>query len=311
MANYYAALKKALKIGDVTRITSLEKKKECLIQNNEVIYGEALEDDGSLIVETIKPEVHLVLFGAGHIAKAIHDIATILKMKITVLDEREETLNEERFPYANRILMPYEKIFKTEFSFFRPYFIILTHGHAYDKDALRYCLSKNYSYIGMIGSRGKVAATKNALQEEGFDRALLDSIHSPIGLSIGAETPEEIAISIISEVIQSYRSEKSLVNLNPDYLESVKGKKGISVRIIEKHGSAPRAVGSEIFITEDETIGTIGGGAIEKNAIDKARTMLKNDEVFSIFEHSLSSKGDLGMICGGNVKLLYQLRLPE
>lgn len=207
--------------------------------------------------------------------------------------------------------MPYDEIFKTDFSFFRPYFIILTHGHMHDKDALRYCLGKSYSYLGMIGSKAKVAATKDALEKEGFDRAILDSIHSPIGLSIGAETPEEIAISIISEVIHSYRSEKNLVNLDPNYLERIKDKRGISVRIIEKHGSAPRAVGSEMFVTKQETIGTIGGGAIEKNAIDKAKSMLCDDEVFAIFEHSLSSKGDLGMICGGSVKLLYQLRLPE
>ena len=117
MANYYETLINALKIGDVTRITSLDKKEECLLQNNKVIYGESIDKNGDFIVETIKPEVHLVLFGAGHIAKAIHDIASILKMNITVLDEREEILNEERFPNANRILMPYDEIFKTDFSY--------------------------------------------------------------------------------------------------------------------------------------------------------------------------------------------------
>ena len=166
MANYYEALAKALRVGDVTRITSLDKKKECLIQNNEVIYGETLKDDGSLIVETIKPEVHLVLFGAGHIAKAIHDIATILKMKITVLDEREETLNEERFPYANRILMPYENIFKTEFSFFRPYFksIVCADNNAFFVDT-----GVTNQWGGNVNSTLTIKFTFSGTRKEGSD----------------------------------------------------------------------------------------------------------------------------------------------
>ncbi|MBO5770685.1 MAG: XdhC family protein [Spirochaetales bacterium] len=310
MTDYYMTLRELLKNGDVERYTDLENRKEGLYQDGKLIYGDDIASE-SAIKEVIKPEVHLVLFGAGHIAKAIYDLSVLLGMKITVFDERPEILNEERFPNAERILMPYEDIFKSDFSFFRPYYLILTHGHDHDKNALRYCLNRSYSYLGMIGSKGKVASTLNDLREEGFSDEKLSGVHAPIGLKIGAQSPEEIAISIMAEVIGEYRKDKNLVNISPDYLKAVSSKRGIAVRIIEKRGSAPRAIGSELFVTEDKCYGTIGGGAIELKAEEVARGLQKDEEVFLVKEHRLSSKGDLGMICGGDVTLLYQLRAPK
>lgn len=310
MANYYKTLIELLESGDVERCTDIENKKEGLYKDGKLLYGDEARGENALL-EIIKPELHLVLFGAGHIAKAIYDIAMLSGMKITVIDERPEILNEERFPKAERILMPYEEVFERAFPFFRPYFIILTHGHTHDKAALRYCLNRSYSYLGMIGSRGKVAATMKDLREEGISQEKLSGVHAPIGLKIGAQSPEEIAISILAEVISEYRRDKNLVNISPDYLKAVSSKRGVSVRIIEKRGSAPRAIGSEIFVTESGTFGTIGGGAIELAAEKKARKLLKEESLFLVEEHRLSTSGDLGMICGGDVTLLYQLRLPE
>lgn len=305
MADYYKVLSEYLKNGDVIRRTSLQSGRDALYQDGKLIYGEDGDYD---IEEIIKPEVHLVLFGAGHIAKALYDISRIAGMRITVIDEREEILNEERFPDAERIVMPFKEVFSSEFSFYRPYFVILTHGHAYDKDALRYVLKQKSSYIGMIGSRGKAASTKADLLDEGFTEKMLDEVHAPIGIKIGAQTPEEIAISILAEIISIYRKDKNLVNISPSYISSVIGKSGVSVRIIEKRGSAPRAVGSELFVADDKVYGTIGGGAIEWHAEKIARTLIKEKKEFLIEGHSLSSKGDLGMICGGDVTLLYQIR---
>lgn len=309
MTDYYKTLKEHLKLGDVLRLTDLDSKKEGLYQEGKLIWGEEIASPS--LIETIKPEPQLVIFGAGHISKAISDIAHIMAMRTTVLDEREKMLSEERFPHSERILMPYKRMFSTHFPFFRPYFIILTHGHAHDKDALRYCLSQSFSYIGMIGSKGKVISTLDELALEGIERQLLSSVHAPIGIKIGAQSPEEIAISIIAEVIGCYRKDKNMVNISPEYLMKASGKRGISVRIIEKKGSAPRQVGSEMLVMETGVYGTIGGGAIEKNAIETAQSLLKDDSVFEIRSHRLSSAGDLGMICGGDVTLLYQLRAPE
>jgi len=306
MSNIYNELLKALEKDDVNRRTYLSSGKEELYQENKKIYENSSDANGKYIEETIKPEPELVLFGAGHVAHALYKIAQIMEMKVSVIDERDEVCNRERFPNANLIVGKYDEILSHELGFFRPYYVIFTHGHKYDNKCLRYCLNHNYSYIGMIGSKGKVDATFKDLINDGYSKAQLDNVHSPIGLKIGAVTPEEIAISIMAEIISVFREKKGIITLQPDYLRSISNKSGICVRIIEKKGSAPRAVGSEMFVTQKELYGTIGGGAVEHQAIDEAREMLKSNEKIKIKEYNLSAKGDLGMICGGDVTLLYQ-----
>lgn len=309
MDNYYKVLYEALKEDDVIRKTIVKSGKEALFQNEKMLFGDLEEDwDRAELTELIKAEPHIVLFGAGHIAKAIHDIASLMGMRITVLDEREEVANKERFPNAEIIVRSYEEMFDHDYHFYRPYFIILTHGHRADKDALRYCINKDYSYLGMIGSKGKVAKTFEDLIDEGIEKEKLLSVHAPIGIKIGAVTPEEIAISITAEIISIFRDNKQTVTLDPAYLEKASSMSGISVRIIDKKGSAPRAIGSEMFVTENSFIGTIGGGAIEHESIKEARRMLKEGEKSKVIDHKLSTKGDLGMICGGDVTLLFQSR---
>lgn len=310
MNSYIPTLIEALKKDDVRRETEFTTGREALYQNGECIYKSSDEPISPDLIETIKPEPELVLFGAGHVGKAVYDLSLMLGFSVTVLDEREELLNEERFPHARRIVMPYEEIFKSEFNFFRPYYLIFTHGHKYDKDALRYTLLHSASYRGMIGSKGKVKATLDSLKNEGFDENLLSSVYSPIGLKIGAVTPEEIAVSIIAEIISIYRSDKNMITLSPDYLDSVKDEEGVAIRIVEKKGSAPRAIGSELMVTKSgKLFGTIGGGAIERVAIEEAKQIIKGKESVPLVKHyALNPSGDLGMICGGDVALLFSMR---
>ena len=308
MADYADILINALKKNDVIRKTDLSTGDEAIFQNGYPLFStrDSFSED---LIETIKPEPELVLFGAGHVGKAVYDLARMLGFSVTVLDEREELANAERFPDAEIIVKPYSELLADEHSFFRPYYLIFTHGHKYDKDCLRYALCHDASYIGMIGSKGKVKATMESLKSEGFSESSLNSVHSPIGLEIGAVTPEEIAVSIIAEVISVYRSDKNMITLSPQYLKSIRGKKGVAARIVEKRGSAPRAIGSEIMVTEDGAVyGTIGGGAIEKEAIENAKRILKKEESPSVRHYALNPSGDLGMICGGDVTLLFSYR---
>lgn len=310
MNNYISVLSEALKKHDVIRKTEFKNALEALYIGDECIYSTACRDFEADLVEIIKPEPELVLFGAGHIAKAVYDIAILLGFSVTVFDEREELLTKERFPLARRIVKPYEEIYKKEYDFMRPYYLIFTHGHKYDKSSLRYALKHDASYRGMIGSKGKVKTTLESLKEEGFSEELLSTVYSPIGLKIGAITPEEIAISIIAEIISVYRKDKNMITLSPDYLNAIKNEEGIAVRIVEKSGSAPRAIGSEIMVTNDgKLIGTVGGGAIEKVAIEEAKKMIRGEEKTPLIKHyALNPSGDLGMICGGEVTLLYTKR---
>ena len=228
-------------------------------------------------------------------------------MKVTVIDEREEVLNRDRFNHGEELILEsYTSFLAKKSPFFRPYYIIVTHGHAYDRACLEWCLRSNYAYLGMIGSKGKVATTFSLLKENGFTDDDLKNVHAPIGLPIGAATPEEIAISILSEVISIFRSSKNTITLDPSYLEKAKLDQGISARIVEKRGSAPRAVGSEIFISSSgEVFGTVGGGRVEKETIEEARRMMNSGEKSKLIHYNLSAKGDRNMICGGDVSMLF------
>lgn len=302
---YYKELYEALMKDDVVRKTSIDGSNVELLVNNETIYIDNDKKIDSYYEEKITSEPHIVVFGAGHVAKALYDMACLLEMKVTVIDEREEVLNEERFPKAERILTKYEKFFSSSISFFRPYFVIVTHGHTWDKEALVWSLKRPYSYLGMIGSKRKVALTYEEVMKEGFSLETLKSVHSPIGLKIGAESPEEIALSILSEIISVFRKEKNFITLDPNYLKSIIGKKGAFARIIKKTGSAPRSIGSELFysIEEDKFYGTVGGGRVEKECEIELKRIKSNE--YKIIEYNLSKEGELNMYCGGNVTILF------
>ena len=303
----YSTLYSLLKNGDVERRTIFPDK-VALYQKGEEKYKEGDGDwENPDLIENIKPEPHLVIFGAGHVSKAIAEMAQIVEMKVTVIDEREEVLNRDRFNHGEELILePYSSFLKKESPFFRPYYIIVTHGHAYDRACLEWCLKSNYAYLGMIGSKGKVSTTFSLLKENGFTDEDLKNVHAPIGLSIGAVTPEEIAVSIISEIISVFRTTKNTITLDPSYLNKAMKDQGISGRIVEKRGSAPRAVGSEIFISSfGKVYGTVGGGRVEIETIEGARRMLSKGEDSKLIHYNLSSKGDLNMICGGDVSMLF------
>ena len=216
---------------------------------------------------------------SSHSGKALYDLAVLNDMKMTVLDDRKELLTEERFPLAERHIDNYENLLIREYPAVSPYYVIFTHGHEYDTACLEYALKHKASYIGMIGSKKKTERTFCLLREKGFSEDDIRRVHAPIGLAIGAETPEEIAISIMAEIISAFRSEKNVSVFDADLLRILaETEEGIVIRIIDKHGSAPRERGSMMLVTEKGSYGTIGGGAIEKDAAETAIKMLRENK---------------------------------
>ena len=144
------------------------------------------------------------IFGAGHVGQAVEPILRYVNFTTKVIDDRPDFANRERFPGADEVIVidsfldAYQGMETDENS----YIIIVTRGHAGDYDVLKQTLSKTTAYIGMIGSRNKVAELYRMLKEDGFRQEDLDRVYSPIGTSIFAETPEEIAISIVGEMIK-------------------------------------------------------------------------------------------------------------
>lgn len=150
------------------------------------------------------------IFGGGHVAYALEPVLRHVDFRTVVIDDREEYANPERYPYAERTIAvenfdhAFDDIETDEDS----YIIIVTRGHRGDLQVLRQALKTPHAYLGMIGSRRKNRLLYDRLLEEGFKEDDFADVHSPIGLSIGSETPEEIAISIVAEIIQA-RSEQN------------------------------------------------------------------------------------------------------
>ena len=146
------------------------------------------------------PELHI--FGAGHIAIPLYEIGKLCEFKIFVYDDRKEFATKDRFQEANVILTGMENVGdKINFNY-SCFFVLVTREHKHDEVILKQLLGKPYAYIGMIGSKRRVKSVKERIINQGFNREEVEKIYSPIGLDISAETPAEIAVSIMAEVIK-------------------------------------------------------------------------------------------------------------
>ena len=156
-----------------------------------------------VLIETISAPETLLIVGGGHIGLSLATIGEHIGFSVAVIDERPEYANPERFPMADRTICGE---FDEEVRRFPigpdTYVVIVTRGHRQDETALHEAVGRGARYVGMIGSRRRVGAVLQHLLEEGVPPGDLESVHTPIGLDIGAETPAEIAVSIIAEIIQ-------------------------------------------------------------------------------------------------------------
>ena len=166
-------------------------------------HGEAAYE---VMIEVVEAPARLVIVGGGHIGRSLCKIGAEAGFSVTVVDDRPEYASPERFPEADRVICgDFEETLEALEADTNTYFVMVTRGHKQDELSLRTVLSKPWAYVGMIGSKRRTSAVLQHLEEEGFPRAKLDRVHTPIGLDIGAETPEEIAVSIVAELIMVRR----------------------------------------------------------------------------------------------------------
>jgi xanthine dehydrogenase accessory factor len=160
-------------------------------------------DDGKVYVSPICEADTVLLFGAGHVSREVARLCDTVGFRTVVVDDRPEFANKARFDRADdiRVVADWAHAFDGLTVAVDRYVVILTHGHRHDKTVLSQALRTPAGYIGMIGSQRKRDSIYAALLREGFSREDLDRVHCPIGLEIGAETPEEIAVSIVAELI--------------------------------------------------------------------------------------------------------------
>ena len=166
-------------------------------QENGLICGGRMD----VHVDPLTPSPRLFIVGAGHVGFHLAKIAADVGFRIHVVDDREKFANAERFPGADVVVEPIpEWLHRAEIPS-SSYVVVVTRGHQHDLDAMRALAARDLKYLGLIGSRAKVARIYEALLEEGLPPECLQRVHAPIGLEIGAVTPAEIAISILAELI--------------------------------------------------------------------------------------------------------------
>lgn len=276
------------------------------ITNDGSLYQRALASlmQANMDVSLIDPnwfanKPRLFICGGGHVAKELADIASYLDFRIHVMDSRPEFANSKRFPLAEKVICaPFDELssYLEEGSFYA----VVTPGHQDDYTCVKQILDSSYTYLGMIGSRKKIASSYERLLSEGISKAQIDTIHAPIGLHIGAVTPGEIAISILAEMIE-IKNQKSTASISANLLNSME--KGVLCIIINKTGSAPRGIGSMMLVTEKGQIDTLGGGAIENQVILDAQNI--SSPCIKEYDLGPSDSAKLGMICGGTNTVLF------
>jgi xanthine dehydrogenase accessory factor len=161
--------------------------------------GQSIE----ILLEPIQTDPTLYIFGAGHISQAISPLGKMADFTVVVIDDRPMFANSGRFPEADQVLVqPFEMVFDKLQINPQSYVVIVTRGHLYDGEVLEQAVQTDAGYIGMIGSKRKIAVLYKDLIEKGIKKELLDRVYAPVGLHIHSETPAEIAISIMAELIK-------------------------------------------------------------------------------------------------------------
>lgn len=268
------------------------------------------------IYEPAGPKQRLIILGGGHISKALCTFAAMTGFTPWVIDERQEFANKERFSEAEEVICAPFMEALTKIQVNRcDYVVIVTRGHSCDGDCLRYLLGRELpGYLGMIGSRKRVQAQFALFQKEGVPKERLNFVHTPIGLDIKAVTPEEIAVSILAELILVKRSDERTdvikTELEPSIIQEIAdcSRPAAVATIVRASGSTPRKEGAKMLVFSDGSIrGTIGGGLGENEVIKQAAAMAGTGGscLFHFVMNADVAARD-GMACGGDMDVLIE-----
>lgn len=272
-------------------------------------------DNQRVFYEKLGTEKKIIICGGGHVSIPIITMSLMLGFQVTVLEDRPLYANNARRAGANTVICEnFEKALKDIDGDKDSFFVIVTRGHRYDQVCLEAISKKQHAYIGMIGSKVRVKNVKEALREKGVDKALLDGVHSPIGLKILAETPEEIAVSIMAEIILVKNSmndrnagyTKEILNAIKD--EERKNELKVLATIVSRKGSAPREIGTKMLICNDGSIkGTIGGGCVESDIHRKGMVLMNEEsvELHKVDMTNIEAEAE-GMVCGGVIEVFLE-----
>lgn len=267
--------------------------------------------------DCVSSQKKLVICGAGHVSMPIIALGKMLGFRVTVLEDRPSFADNARRAGADEVIC---ENFVDGLSHAEggtdSYFVVVTRGHRYDEICLGEILKKKYVYVGMMGSRARSAIVKRNLVELGFPKEQVEAVHTPIGLDISAESPEEIAVSIMGEIIAHKNSRKRSFGYPDEFLDELlkleeEGTDAVLCTIVRRRGSAPREVGTKMIVrTDGQMIGTIGGGCMEAAVRTRALHMLRSGETqpqICNVNMTAADAEDEGMVCGGNIDVWLEV----
>lgn len=274
-------------------------------------YCTILEKDCRIFCEKLTGIPHLVLLGAGHVSIAVLRLARRIGFHTVVLENRQECAeNAKREGADDVICMPYAEGLKKIQGNADTYFVILTSGHCFDELCIQETVQKPNAYVGVMGKRDRVRDILTKLESQGIKKELLEQVHSPIGLNIHAKTPDEIAVSIMAEIIQTKNSLPCTELYGKDILEYLsereKSEKLVLATLVSKQDATPRETGTKMLILPDgRQIGTIGGGSLEGEVLKRAKHMLgQMEHSCQLFTYK-QAKTDIS--CGGGEEIFLEL----
>lgn len=290
--------------------------------SSEQINTVKTENDDLVIIEPYFPKPRLIVFGGGHIAKPLCEFANRVGFLVTVIDDRPYFANTLRFPEAKEVICEdFKKSFDSITFRENDFVVIVTRGHRHDGLVLRNVINHDLRYIGMIGSKRRVKGLKEELISEGFSKDTLENICSPIGMDIFAVTPDEIAISIVGQLI-SYKNRRFINNkaikhsypeFDVDVISKINDEDPMPkalLTILSSKGSVPRKAGAKMIAYIDgRTLGSIGGGCSEAEVLNKAREMMNDNLSYSIEHVDMTGEvaESIGMVCGGTMEVLIEV----
>ena len=311
------------------------------------VWADEIDDNDNSIVmfrQQIGSRPRLIICGGGHVSAALVRMASLLAFDIWVIEDRPLFADNAKRQGADHVICG---DYKETLAKLQPqaddYYVCMTRGHRFDMECLTEIFTKSYAYVGMMGSKKRAVIVKKDLEESGFSQEIISGLHSPIGLAIGGQTPEEIALSVISEIVKCKNERTSCTQVDKEVLDALieaarqqapeaqnteaqkttvqeadaknsamreSNEKYMLCTIIKKNGSAPRGVGTQMLVSSDNRIvGTIGGGCAEAEVISHCRRLFREQqfkcELMDVSMHTDDAEKE-GMVCGGSISVLLE-----
>lgn len=277
-----------------------------------------LELDGTRVfVERFGAVPQIVVCGGGHVAVSVVRLAKLLGLPVLAMEDRTEYAQDLRDAGADTVLcLPFAQALEQVPGGAETYFVVVTRAHAFDVACLEQILQKPAAYVGMMGSRGRAALVRRQLLEAGADAARVEAVQAPIGLAIGAKTAEEIALSILAQIVEIKSHRQLTEGFTPEIRAAwaqcrQEQTDAVLATIVSRHGSMPREVGTKMLILPDgSTAGSVGGGIMEYRARQLAGKMLAGTEApqqLASFTTGLEDDEKALAACGGSMELFLQV----